>query len=126
MLRVAVAEREDERILQFSVSDTGLGISPDKYESVFEAFCQADASTTRRFGGTGLGLAISRRLVGLMGGTIWLESKPGSGTTFHFTVPLADSELSANSELVRMELPDPGRGAPGTARCRSLLSRTTR
>jgi len=74
--------------LRFDVQDTGIGIPPDKLEHVFEAFSQAEASTTRRFGGTGLGLSISSQLVQLMGGTIWAESTPGVGSTIRFTVKL--------------------------------------
>jgi CheY-like chemotaxis protein len=72
--------------LQISVRDTGIGIPPDKQQGVFDAFSQADTSTTRRFGGTGLGLTICARLVKLMGGRIWLESEEGRGSVFHFTI----------------------------------------
>jgi len=72
----------------FTVSDTGIGIAPDKLNDIFESFTQADSSITREFGGTGLGLAISRWLVQLMGGAIWAESTPGQGSSFHFSTPL--------------------------------------
>jgi signal transduction histidine kinase/DNA-binding response OmpR family regulator/HPt (histidine-containing phosphotransfer) domain-containing protein len=72
--------------LHFSVRDTGIGIPPDRMDRLFQSFSQVDASTTRRYGGSGLGLAISKRLSEMMGGTMWAESEPGKGSTFHFTV----------------------------------------
>ena len=78
----------DRVVLHFTVSDTGIGIPPEKQGTIFEAFTQVDTSTTRRFGGTGLGLAITSQLVALMGGRIWVESEPGLGSRFHFTLPV--------------------------------------
>ena len=86
-----VAEK-DASTLHFIVSDTGVGISPEKLETIFESFSQADTSTTREFGGTGLGLTISRRLIEMMGGRIWVESELGVGSRFHFTVKLKTAQ----------------------------------
>jgi signal transduction histidine kinase/ligand-binding sensor domain-containing protein/CheY-like chemotaxis protein len=78
-------------LVEFSVRDTGLGISPDKQQFIFEAFCQGDGSTARKYGGTGLGLTISARIVKLMGGKIWVESRLAAGSTFFFTAYLGRS-----------------------------------
>lgn len=85
--------------LLFTVRDTGIGISSEKQSKLFTPFSQADSSTTRRYGGTGLGLAISARLVNLLGGRIWLESEPGRGTIFHFTVHVEKARQITDKNL---------------------------
>lgn len=97
MLRVTqVEERPGYARIKISVSDTGIGISPENQAKLFQAFQQADSSTNRKFGGTGLGLAISRRLVELLGGHISLESEEGKGSTFSFTIEFKKQETKSD------------------------------
>ncbi len=85
------ASGEKPRFLQFSVRDTGIGIPAEKLNAVFEKFTQSDSTITRKYEGSGLGLTISRQIVELMGGKIWVESQPGEGSTFFFTIPLEEA-----------------------------------
>ncbi len=98
--------------LSFEIRDTGIGIPAEKLPHVFEPFVQADSSTTRKYGGTGLGLTITARLVEMMGGHIWVESEPGRGSTFHFTLRLASQQRRPSTYDARW---------PGSLQGRSVL-----
>ncbi len=101
-----VKEEDGFQELQFSVRDSGIGIAKDKIDILFNAFTQADASTTRRYGGTGLGLAIAKHLVEMMDGRIWVESEAGKGSTFYFTVKLRTSGIGKTKLYVRGQIPE--------------------
>ncbi len=96
-------EKSDKAQLEFSVKDTGIGLTKDQASKLFQSFSQADMSTTRKFGGTGLGLAICKRLVEMMDGEIWVESEPGKGSRFTFTAVFGTKTTKKESKLILSE-----------------------
>jgi len=107
VIRVTLLEQNaEDAVVKFTVTDNGIGIPPDRLDRLFQSFSQVDASTTRKYGGTGLGLAISKRLVEMMGGTIGVESEPGRGSTFWFTVRFPKSKAPAVAKVAEGKLRD--------------------
>jgi signal transduction histidine kinase/CheY-like chemotaxis protein/HPt (histidine-containing phosphotransfer) domain-containing protein len=105
-VRVFLDGERSDPCLCFDVEDTGIGIAPEKQEAIFEAFTQADGTTTRKYGGTGLGLTITRKLIGLLGGTVFVKTRPGEGSVFSLTMPAG---------FCLLDTPRASKSSPGTS-----------
>jgi len=108
-IEIGCQVEEPDKLLRFYVKDTGMGISPEHFNVIFDQFRQLDGSNTRKFGGTGLGLAICKNLVKLMGGSIWLESDPGKGTTFFVELPVKAQGAVEQYIPEKMKAPESGK-----------------
>ncbi len=104
---ICLGTKNNQRELRFSVLDTGIGIPIDRLDRLFQSFSQVDSSTTRQYGGTGLGLAISKRLAEAMGGTMWVDSKSGEGSTFSFTILVQPLHSESNLAETAVSSPNP-------------------
>jgi PAS domain S-box-containing protein len=115
-IEVDVSLTDNKKYLMLYVKDTGIGIPEDQQKSIFEVFQQVDTTTTRKYGGTGLGLALAKNLVELGGGKIWIESEPGKGSKFYFTLPYKPTKEPTKEETVTCEL-----NTAGPDKCYKIL-----
>ena len=107
VVRVCIHETKDEQLLlHFSIEDSGIGMTPEQQNKLFQSFSQADSSTSRKYGGTGLGLTISKKLSEMMGGKIWLESEAGKGSKFQFTAWLTRQSVAQLERQINNTIPD--------------------
>ena len=119
------SQDEQNAFLHFVVRDTGIGISAEKQQGIFDAFSQADGSTSRRYGGTGLGLTICSHLVNMMNGDIWVESEVGQGSAFHFTALFSKSVMAGHIPIHIADISSSESSEGDTPRLRILLAEET-